>query len=160
MKKDDIHFSKSISLFFFALQESINYIVKKTSSWLNFITNGYMRKVVFLNNSFIGILIVWFLLCILPGDCFLLGCGEKDSFHCSERESAGLSHHDDSSSLPSDDQHCSHCCLLCAHNVVMGLLQNSSLFISSPSSRFQTRPCNHFKSIFQTIIYHPPRLAA
>lgn len=119
-----------------------------------------MRKTIFFKKGLQSILMIWFLLCILPGDCLLLGCVEDDVFHCSEEESVIISHNDTHSPLPIDDHHCSHCCLLCAHNLVMGLLQNSLLFLSSPSSWFQSLHSNHFKSIFQTIIYHPPRLAA
>jgi hypothetical protein len=119
-----------------------------------------MEKIIFLKKGFIVILTVWFLLCILPGDCLVLGCGENDSFHCDEMESAVLSHNDDCSSIPSDDRHCSHCCLLCTHNLVFGLLQNALLVCNSFFRWFQPLQFGHFKSIFQTIIYHPPRLAA
>ena len=140
---------------------TINYRLYciRFTKWPNSFTRKYMEKVFFLKKDFIVALTFWFILCILPGDCFVLGCGEKDSFHSGERESAVLSHTGDCSSVPSDDQHCSHCCLLCSHNLVIGLLQNSLLFLRVSSSWLQHIRFDHFKSIFQTIIYHPPRLA-
>ncbi len=120
----------------------------------------YMEKIIFLKKAFIGILTVWFLLCILPGDCLLLGCGEKDTACCVEKESTVLSHKDGCSSIPEDDPCCPTCCLLCAHNIVMHVFQNASFaFISTPS-RLNPQPFNHHKNVFQTTIYHPPRLSA
>ncbi|MCC6324861.1 MAG: hypothetical protein L3J18_05890 [Candidatus Brocadia sp.] len=120
----------------------------------------FMHKTIFCKKTMQGILMIWFLLCILPGDCLLLGCVEGDVLHCAEKEAAVISHQDVLDSLPMDDQHCSHCCLLCTHNLVMGLLQKSFLFLNRSPRWVQTLHVNHFKSIFQTIIYHPPRFAA
>ena len=114
----------------------------------------------FLKEGLKGILVIWFLLCILPGDCFVLGCVEKDSFHCGETETAVSSQTDDDSPIPSADSHCPTCCVLCAHNLVLHVFQDSSFTFTNTSSRFKTQPFNHFKNIFQTIIYHPPRLFA
>ena len=119
-----------------------------------------MRKIVFLQKGLQSILVIWFFLCILPGDCLVLGCVEKDSLHCAEKESVILSQNGTDSSIPVGVSHCSKCCVLCAHNLVIGLLQNSSLFLSSSSSWFKPLHCNHPQSILQTVIYHPPRLAA
>ena len=114
----------------------------------------------FLKEGLKGILVIWFLLCILPGDCFVLGCVEKDSFHCGETETVVSSQTDDDSPIPSADSHCPTCCVLCAHNLVLHVFQKSSFTFTNTSSRFKTQPFNHFKNIFQTIIYHPPRLFA
>lgn len=119
-----------------------------------------MRKTFFFKKILTGILLIWFFLCILPGDCLLLGCAEKNSLYCTEKESVIVTHIDADSSIPLDVSHCSNCCALCAHNIVMGLLQDSSLFLCSPSSRVKTIHFNHSKSIIQAVIYHPPRLTA
>lgn len=120
----------------------------------------HMRKTIFLKRGLKNILVVWFFFCILPGDCFLLGCEEKDLLYRAEEESVTFSHNDADSSVPQDHLHCQNCCVLCAHNLVMSLLQSSSLVLFSSSSWFKTLHFNHPKSILQTIIYHPPRLAA
>ena len=112
----------------------------------------------FLKEGLKGILVIWFLLCILPGDCFVLGCVEKDSFHCGETETVVSSQTDDDSPIPSADSHCPTCCVLCAHNLVLHVFQDSSFTFTNTSSRFKTQPFNHFKNILQTSIYHPPRL--
>src|SRR3972149_7336660 len=119
-----------------------------------------MIKTIFTKCGLKSILAIWFTLCILPGDCLVLGCAEKDSFYCGERESAVLSHNDDCSSIPTDDPCCPTCCVLCAHNLVLHVFQKSSFTFTNTSSRFKTQPFNHFKNIFQSIIYHPPRLFA
>ncbi|MBI2470359.1 MAG: hypothetical protein HYV59_03845 [Planctomycetes bacterium] len=117
-----------------------------------------MKKIIFFKRGFIGILVVWFLLCILPGDCLVLGCAEKDSFHCTERESAVLSHNDTCPSIPEDKPHCQNCCVLCAHNLVLHLFQNPPFSFTGTPGRFKTISVDHPNRIFQTIIYHPPRL--
>lgn len=117
-----------------------------------------MRKDAFLKKGFEGILVLWFLVCILPGDCLLLGCAGNDVSPCSENKSAVVPHADAGSCIPPDGQHCPNCCMLCAHNLVMHISQNSSSgFADSPSLLAPTL-CSHSNSIFQTIIYHPPRL--
>ena len=117
-----------------------------------------MSKDNFLRKGFKGIFVIWFVLCILPGDCFLLGCGERDAFCCHEKESTSVSQHCDNSSIPQEDQHCSNCCVLCAHNVILYVLQNSSFPHICSSSRLKTFSFKRPKSIFQAVIYHPPRL--
>jgi len=76
-----------------------------------------MLKTIFIKGGLKSILAIWFLLCILPGDCFLLGCVEKDSFHCNETETVVSSQTDADSPIPSADLHCPNCCVLCAHNL-------------------------------------------
>ena|SRR3990167_338816 len=120
-----------------------------------------MLKTMFLKEGLKGILVIWFLLCILPGDCLVLGCAEKDSFYCVQKEyDAVSSHHDDCSSIPTDDPCCPNCCALCANNLVLHVFQDSSFVFTSPSSRIKTPLFSHFDTIFQTNIYHPPRLTA
>jgi hypothetical protein len=119
-----------------------------------------MRKTIFFKRGLKTILAVWFLLCIFPGDCLFLGCVEKGLMYCDERGTVILSHDNVDSPIAMDDQHCPNCCAMCTHNLVVGLLQNSSLFFSSPSSRLKPLDFNHSKGILQTIIYHPPRLAS
>ena len=151
--------SKSKIIFCLLLEVINNYYCKTFIRKISGVCVYSMHKIIFLKKGLLGILVIWFLLCIVPGDCLLLGCDEKDLLHCAEKELVLLSHNDADSHIPMGDQHCSHCCVLCAHNFVMGLLQNSSLFLSSSSSLFKTLHFNHSKSIFQTIIYHPPRIA-
>ena len=127
---------------------------------IQFFISKYMKNIIFLKKGFIVILAIWFLLCILPGDCLVLGCAERDSFHCGERESAVSSHNDDCSSIPTDDPCCPNCCVLCANNLVLHVFQDTSFPFTNTSSRLKIQPFNHFKNIFQTIIYHPPRLTA
>src|SRR3989339_975529 len=110
-----------------------------------------MLKTIFMKGGLKSILAIWFLLCILPGDCFVLGWAEKDSFHCGERESAVLSQNDDCSSIPTDDPCCPDCCLLCTHNLVLHVFQKSSFTFTNTSSRFKTQPFDHPNNIFQTI---------
>lgn len=117
-----------------------------------------ISKADFLQKGFKGILVIWFLLCILPGDCLLLGCGGGDDFHCHEKESTLVSQHCDNASVPQDDQHCPNCCVLCAHNVILDVLQNSSFPRIHSSRRFKTFSFKRPMNIFQTVIYHPPRL--
>ena len=119
-----------------------------------------MLKTNFLKKCLKSILIIWFLLCILPGDCLVLGCVEKDLSHCVAKESAVSSHNNDCSSIPTDDPCCPDCCLLCTHNLVLHVFQKSSFTFTNTSSRFKTQPFDHPNNIFQTIIYHPPRLTA
>lgn len=119
-----------------------------------------MHKTIFLKKGIPCIATIWFFLCIAPGDCFLLRCAEKYLPPCAEEELVIASYTAADSFIPAGDQHCAHCCVLCAHNLVLGLLQNSSLFLHSPSSRFTTPYCNHPTGIFPFVIYHPPRLAA
>src|SRR3990167_8986214 len=92
-----------------------------------------MLKTMFLKEGLKGILVIWFLLCILPGDCFVLGCVEKDSFHCGETETAVSSQTDDDSPIPSADSHCKTCCVLCAHNLVLHVFQDSSFTFTNTS---------------------------
>ena len=103
---------------------------------------------------------MWFFLCILPGDCLLLGCGEQDASRCTEEETAMTSHHDaDGCVLPEDD-HCPNCCVLCAHNLVAHVYQIPSYVFVHSSIRAKTFLAPHADTIFQTVIYHPPRLTA
>ncbi|MBI4222235.1 MAG: hypothetical protein HY607_06095 [Planctomycetes bacterium] len=119
-----------------------------------------MLKTIYIKYGLKSILTVWFFLCILPGDCFVLGCVEKDLFHCDQKESVIISQNDADSSIPQSNPHCQNCCVLCANNLVLHVFQDSSFTFTNTSSRFKTQPFNHFKNIFQTSIYHPPRLAA
>jgi len=119
-----------------------------------------MLRVNFIKRSIKSILVIWFFLCILPGDCLVLGCVEKDLFHCDQKETVVLSQNDTTSPVPEGNPHCQNCCVLCAHNLVLHIFQNASFIFASTPSRFKTQPFNHFKNIFQTIIYHPPRLTA
>jgi hypothetical protein len=119
-----------------------------------------MNTFIFLKKAFIGIMVIWFLLCILPGDCLVLGCVEKDLFHCDQKETVVLSQNDTPSSVPEGNPHCQNCCVLCANNLVLHVFQDSSFAFTNTSSRLKTQPFNHFKNVFQTIIYHPPRLTA
>ncbi|OQZ03104.1 MAG: hypothetical protein B6D34_09635 [Candidatus Brocadia sp. UTAMX1] len=105
------------------------------------------------------ILVIWFLLCIFPGDCFLLGCGAKDLSHQSaEKEAIILTHADSDISVAMADLHCTNCCLLCSHNIVVDLCYVSSFFLVILFSRFKAFHFSHFKNILSAIIYHPPRL--
>ena len=112
----------------------------------------------FLKEGLKGILVIWFLLCILPGDCFVLGCVETNSFHCGEKEPAVLSYNDNCASTSTDDPCCPNCCVLCANNLILHLFQDSLFTFTNTSSRLKTQPFNHFTNILQTTIYHPPRL--
>lgn len=118
-----------------------------------------MFRIIFLKKGLKTFLILWLLLCILPGDCFILGCGEKDISYSTHSESVTLSHHDACCSTQ-DDRHCPDCCVLCANNITLHILPCTSFPRNSSSLWLRTPPLNHPNSIFQKIIYHPPRLTA
>src|SRR5574342_661156 len=103
-----------------------------------------MQKTSLFKKSLKSILVIWFFLCIFPGDCFLLHCAEKEPFFCAEKEPAILSHKDADSSIPSCETHCPNCCVLCVHNLVMHLCQNPSFTLTSLSSRFKIPQFNYF----------------
>ena len=124
---------------------------------IQFIT---MLKTIYIKYGLKSILVIWFLLCILPGDCFVLGCVENDLFHCDQKESVIISKNDADSSIPQSNPHCQNCCVLCAHNLVLYLFQNTSFAFAVTPGWLKAQPFNHSKNIFQTIIYHPPRLTA
>lgn len=119
-----------------------------------------MNKSIFLHKGIKGILALWFLLCILPGDCLLLGCGEQDANRCAGEETAIASHHDADDCTPPDDDHCTDCCVLCAHNLVVHVCQTPSHVFIHSSIRARMFLAPHADTIFQTVIYHPPRLTA
>ncbi|UJS17011.1 MAG: hypothetical protein L3J17_14000 [Candidatus Jettenia sp.] len=117
-----------------------------------------MGKTIFLKRALQTILVLWFFVCILPGDCLLLGCAEKHAFHCTENESVTVTHNATDPSLPQDNSHCSDCCVLCIHNLVMHMNQNSPYTLAGSFYRFKVPLFKQSNTIFQSIIYHPPRL--
>lgn len=117
-----------------------------------------MLKTIYIKYSLKSILVIWFFMCILPGDCLVLGCVEKDLFHCDQKETVVLSQNDTSSPVPEGNPHCQNCCILCAHNLFLHLFQNTSFAFTGTHGWLKAQPFNYPKNIFQTIIYHPPRL--
>ena len=131
----------------------INLIEDVTRSSYN------MRKTIFFQKGLTSILVIWVLLCILPGDCFLLGCGEEDLlYQCAEEETIVSSYANGDFPIAIGDSHCTNCCLLCSHNIVMDLCQFSPILLIIQSRRFKAVHFNHFKNTLSAIIYHPPRL--
>src|SRR3972149_3021641 len=106
-----------------------------------------MLKTIFIKGGLKSILAIWFLLCILPGDCFLLGCVEKDSFHCNETETVVSSQTDADSPIPSADLHCPNCCVLCKHTISLLTFTNASNSSASRSSILSPPNFNHFDTI-------------
>jgi len=107
------------------------------------------------------ILVLWFFLCIVPGDCLLLDCAGENASACHEKASAVLCCGDDADTcIPQTDSHCPNCCTLCANHLVMPLFQNDSFVFTTPTSLVKIPLFTHVDSVFQTIIYHPPRLTA
>lgn len=119
-----------------------------------------MLKTIYIKYGLKSILVIWFFLCILPGDCFVLGCVENDLFHCDQKESVITSKNDADSSIPQSNPHCQNCCMLCAHNLIVYVSKEFSFSFTSPYSWFKAPPFIHFNEILQTLIYHPPRLTA
>ncbi|MBM4056377.1 MAG: hypothetical protein FJ264_17235 [Planctomycetes bacterium] len=120
----------------------------------------FVIKTSFFKKLFSGILVVWFLLCILPGDCLLLGCTEESLSRCTEDNSVILPHCNEHTSVVLDDSHCSDCCVLCAHNIVLHITQYFPFTHMNPSGKDITQHTNRFKNIFLTIIFRPPRIIA
>lgn len=106
------------------------------------------------------IVVIWFLLCIVPGDCLLLDCAGENASACHEKASAILSCGNADTCFPQTDAHCPNCCTLCANHLVLPLFQNFSFVFTSPASLVKMPLFTHFDGIFQTLIYHPPRLTA
>ena len=106
------------------------------------------------------ILILWFFLCIVPGDCLLLDCAGENTSACHNKAFTVLIHDYADPCIPQTDSHCPNCCTLCANHLVMPLFQNFSFVFTTPTSLVKIPLFTHFDSVFQTIIYHPPRLTA
>lgn len=107
-----------------------------------------------------GILVIWFVLCILPGDCLLLGCGEKDVFQSGAKEVVCHFHNATDSSVPLDGSHCPDCCALCSHNLVFHFYQDSLYSFCNFNHCLKILSCRHSSNILQAVIYHPPRIVA
>lgn len=113
-----------------------------------------------LRKIFYSILAVWFLLCILPGDCLLLGCTEEGTSHCNEEPSVVSSSDNDHTAAPGNASHCSTCCVLCAHNLILYTSHYHSNTHMDLIGNCAFIPTNRFNAIFQTIIFRPPRTIA
>lgn len=115
------------------------------------------HKIIFSKISFHSILILWFFLCILPGDCLLLGCTEEAVSHYTVNESITITNSSSNCFTPEDNPHCTICCLLCTHNLTIHLQQSPSLTFTGPSYRLRGSLLKYFDTIFQNTFYRPPR---